>query len=167
MRPAKRMGPQFLGLKNKISEIHIKQYQQNVRDSRELFDRKKMCRLAEYIQMTNKGREEERYIQDQKRHKKNVGKVKKLQHINNWAPRRRRERERENKKSGAGDGGGNGRQRIFEETLATNFPKHKRHQPINLRSLMNTMQNNYKESYTKEHPKKTVLKQRQLKINQQ
>lgn len=64
MRPAKRMGPQFLGLKNKISEIHIKQYQQNVRDSRELFDRKKMCRLAEYIQMTNKGREEERYIKD-------------------------------------------------------------------------------------------------------
>jgi len=62
MRPAKRMGPRFLGLKNKISEIHIKQYQQNVRDSRELFDRKKMCRLAEYIQMTNKSREEERYI---------------------------------------------------------------------------------------------------------
>lgn len=32
---------------------------------------------------------------------------------------------------------------------------------------MNTMQNNYKESYTKEHPKKTALKQKQLKINQQ
>lgn len=50
MRAAKRMGPQFLGLKNKTSEIHIKRYHQNVRDSRELFNRKKMCRLAEYIQ---------------------------------------------------------------------------------------------------------------------
>ena len=64
MRPAKRMGPQFLGLKNKIPEIYIKWYQQNVRDSRELFNRKKMCKLAEYIQMTNKGRGEQRYIKD-------------------------------------------------------------------------------------------------------
>lgn len=65
MRAAKRMGPQFLGLKNKTSsEIHIKRYHQNVRDSSELFNRKKMCRLAEYIQSENKGREEERYIKD-------------------------------------------------------------------------------------------------------